>query len=558
VSDKPTAKILVVDDEQGLRDLLSFELSSQGYKVSTASDGAMALDKIRAEKFQVVISDINMPKVTGLEALAKIKEIDPDVEVIMMTGFATIETAVDAMKKGAYDFVRKPFNMDEITALVEKVLEKSDLKAMVAVYESSKALFSSIDLKQVLPIIGDITLKILKADHVSVVLVGDGGKLKVAVSSGMHSEAHQKAAVEVGVRVMDKADDWKELVFISGPVEKEERLSGISAPADIKHTAIYPLRIEKEFLGILFINRIKTDTPFVAADLRNLTIFGSQIAQAVNNARLYRELQEKMKALQAAQEQLIQSEKLAAIGQLAAGVAHELNNPLTGVIGFTQLLMGDEELVKKQGEALETIHTQAQRCREIVEQLLTFSRKKKPRRETLDLIKLFEGVYRLIKYDLSKAEIKFVRELPESLPAVWADNAQLQQVLLNLTTNAMYAMEGLDFKQLTIRGLAKDSRVLLQIQDTGKGIADEVRSKIFDPFFTTKPLGKGTGLGLSISYGIVESHGGVLRVESEVGVGTTFTIDLPADTGDHSEPQQPPGDNMPKPRVSDPQGNAAA
>ena len=141
-----SAKILVVDDELGIRDMLSYELSSHDYGVVTAVNGEDALEKLRREKFQLVISDVKMPRMDGMEMLEAIKKLDPDVEVIMSTGFGTIETAVSAMKKGAYDFIQKPFNIDEILVLIEKALEKNELKILLGVYETSKAVLASLKL----------------------------------------------------------------------------------------------------------------------------------------------------------------------------------------------------------------------------------------------------------------------------------------------------------------------------------------------------------------------------------------------------------------------------
>lgn len=147
----PKSRLLVIDDEAGFRALLTHELGKKGYEVATANNGEEALQKVRQGKFDLAISDVKMPKLGGLEFLEAIKKENPNIEVIMATGFGTIETAVNAMKKGAYDFVQKPFNLPEIFVLVEKALEKRELKAILGVYEASKAIFASIKLDKLLP-----------------------------------------------------------------------------------------------------------------------------------------------------------------------------------------------------------------------------------------------------------------------------------------------------------------------------------------------------------------------------------------------------------------------
>ena len=431
------------------------------------------------------------------------------------------------MKKGAYDFILKPFNLEEMLTLIDKVLEKSELKVMVAVYEASKSVFSSIDLKKILPVIVKLSLNILKADDVSVMLMGDDGKLSVAACSGAEGDERLQAFLEIGNRVAGRAAEWKTPIFVSGPLEKDPRFAGILSMRQIKHSIIYPLFIDNELLGILNVNRMAQDVPFGPIDLRGLTILGSQISQAVYNAKLYRQLQDKMTALEQAQEHLIQSEKLAAIGQLSAGVAHELNNPLTGILGFTQILLQDEEITAKQREDLEVIQSQSQRCRQIVQSLLQFSRKQNPHKEPLNAVQVFNSVLKFVKYDVSKAGIELISELPETLPPIWGDSSQLQQVLLNILTNAMHALEGRESKKLILRAFAKSGRVVVEVEDNGHGVPEKHLSEIFDPFFTTKPAGRGTGLGLSISFGIMQEHQGAIQVKSEEGRGAKFILDFP-------------------------------
>ncbi|OGR88979.1 MAG: hypothetical protein A2992_07080 [Elusimicrobia bacterium RIFCSPLOWO2_01_FULL_59_12] len=365
------ARILVIDDEAGLRDLLSHEFALQGYQVDTAMDGCQALEKLAQQTFQLVLCDINMPKMGGLEILEHIRKLDSDMEVIMMTGYATIEDAVMAMKKGAYDFVQKPFNLEELFQLAEKSLEKGDLRRTIL------------------------------------------------------------------------------------------------------------------------------------------------------------ELRETKKKLEATQMQLIQSEKLAGIGQLAAGVAHELNNPLSGVMGFAQLLLEDAGLTAQQRKDIETIYAQSQRCRTIIQNLLQFSRRKDPLQEVLDLAPLLLATLDLVKYDFSTSAIDLSQTVPPTLPLILGDASQLQQVFLNLLTNARQAMAGGKKGRLVIEAGQRGNKVFVRCADNGHGIPKDIQDKIFDPFFTTKPVGQGTGLGLSICYGIVQQHRGALYVESKVDAGSTFTVELP-------------------------------
>jgi len=532
------AQILVVDDEPGMRDMLQHELQLQGYGVETAKDGLNALEKISRQKFQLAICDINMPGLDGLETLEAMQQRDPDIEVIMITGYATIETAVRAMRAGAYDFVQKPFNLQEIMILVEKSLERSELRATTVFHEASRAMFRSVKLEALLPLVSDLSLRILKGDDVSVMLCEDG-VLTVAATAGIVDEKRRQARLVLGQSVAGKTDGLREPLLITGPMMQDPRFSGFPNLSDIKSSIVSPLVIDDELLGVLNVNRTLEERPFTNADLRSATIFGSLITQAVNNAQLYKRLEDKIKELENAKKelektqiQLIQSEKLAGIGQLAAGVAHELNNPLSGILGFTQLLLEDTSLKMQQRKDLETIHTQSQRCRVIIQNLLQFSRRKDPKKEPTDLLLLLQATLALIKYDFSTSGVLMIQKFPASLPLVFGDAHQLQQVFLNLMTNAKHAMENKkQSAELVIEAGEENGRVVVRIRDNGSGIPEEIHGKIFDPFFTTKPTGKGTGLGLSICYGIMQEHSGVLRFETEANVGTTFIVELPVYQG---------------------------
>lgn len=240
------------------------------------------------------------------------------------------------------------------------------------------------------------------------------------------------------------------------------------------------------------------------------------------------DLEKVVGTLKTTQAQLIQSEKLSAVGQFVAGVAHELNNPLTSVIGFSELLQATSSDPKER-ERLNHINRNAIRCHKIVHSLLGFSRQHEPERKLVRLHEVAEAVLEIVSYDMRVNNITLVREYASDLPPLLGDSHQLQQVVLNIVSNARQALESFRRDgQITLRTGAEGDRVWLRISDNGPGISAENQKKIFDPFFTTKPQGKGTGLGLSLSYGIVQEHRGSIRVESQPGLGTDFILEFPA------------------------------
>ncbi|MGD8621155.1 MAG: ATP-binding protein [Anaerolineales bacterium] len=251
-------------------------------------------------------------------------------------------------------------------------------------------------------------------------------------------------------------------------------------------------------------------------------------------ARLYQEAIERNKELaeinarlQAAQAQLVQSEKLAAVGQLTAGIVHDVKNPLAVIKGLAEEAAEDPNLDEFTIEALRTIRESATRANTIVTDLLKFARQSTPVIHRRDIRETLSSVFRLTEYLMRKGHVNLSEELSEKAVMVTYDAQQIEQVLINLITNAIQAMP--DGGNLFIRLEEKEADVEITVRDEGIGIPEEYLGKIFDPFFTTKAEGEGTGLGLSVSYGIVSQHGGHIDVESQVGVGTIFTVVLPRD-----------------------------
>ena len=226
-------------------------------------------------------------------------------------------------------------------------------------------------------------------------------------------------------------------------------------------------------------------------------------------------------------EQLVQQEKLAAIGQLVSGVAHELNNPLASVMAFSQLVLTHTGSDEERNEALTTIHGEAKRAAKIVSNLLTFARQHPPQRSTTSVNEVIASTLDLRRHALTFQGVELEEHLDPSLPPIWADPFQLQQVFLNLIGNAEHALGGWQGeRRIVVTSEARGGRIVVTIRDTGAGIPATEVDRVFNPFYTTKGVGKGTGLGLSVSDGIVREHGGAIRVESS-DTGASFVVELP-------------------------------
>jgi len=242
----------------------------------------------------------------------------------------------------------------------------------------------------------------------------------------------------------------------------------------------------------------------------------------------HQELSTYVQQLKESQEQLIQAEKLTSLGQMAASIAHEINNPLAGVLVYTQLLSkkvaGDTLKEEEALDYLSKMGSEVSRCSRIIRNLLDFARQTEPMLRLVDINQVIEQVLAMVGHQAQLQNVEVVKEFSPSLPKVTADFDQLQQVFTNLTLNAIQAMP--DGGRLTLRSSAVDGEVRIDVQDTGCGISKESLGKLFTPFFTTKAKDKGVGLGLAVVHGIIERHKGRIKVQSEVGKGTTFSVYL--------------------------------
>jgi len=268
----------------------------------------------------------------------------------------------------------------------------------------------------------------------------------------------------------------------------------------------------------------KEDRHYSSNDENLLVAISRQLATTIEKVQLYEETCRAYEDLRRTQEQLLQSEKMSAVGQLISGVAHELNNPLTAILGYAQLLEG-AGLDHQSADYVRKLFKQAQRTHRVVQNLLSFARQRKPQKQEVDLRKVLEESLTLREYDLKVNNVSLERDIPDDLPSVVADPHQLEQVFLNIVNNALDAMvEASASGVLKVRVFKKDVYVCVEFDDSGPGIKDP--SRIFDPFYTTKSVGKGTGLGLSICYGIVKEHGGEIVARNREEGGATIEVRL--------------------------------
>jgi len=274
------------------------------------------------------------------------------------------------------------------------------------------------------------------------------------------------------------------------------------------------------FLGCIALDDPRDVEAVTATELSRIELLAADLAVAME--------------LKSLQNQLIRSEKLAALGQLVAGVAHELNNPLTAVMGYGELL-SEEATSPAMRERLDKLVNEGRRMKKIVENLLRFSRQRAVDRQAVDLAAVVQDVLSLREYYVRTRSLQVVVDIQPGMPSAAVDEDQFKQILLNLVNNAIDAVEGMTgLKKITIRACVRDNRAILEVEDTGTGFADLNRA--LDPFYTTKPVGKGTGLGLSICYGIIKEHDGEIKIENVEPHGARVTVELPLAEGMQTKP----------------------
>ncbi|MBU1750234.1 MAG: GAF domain-containing protein [Chloroflexi bacterium] len=405
--------------------------------------------------------------------------------------------------------------------------------------EVASALNSSLDREHVLQLILEQLARVVAYDSASVMLVADVASdtaddlaldnltLDIVAQRGFRSDEQILTPLRVvALRHIQEVLERQRPVMIPdtsadarwqrAPGSEYIRCwLGVPLVAPRKNRAIGLLNLDNEQPGF-----------YTDRDAQIALAFADQSAIAIANAQLFTETQIAYEQLKRTQAQLVQAAKMAAIGQLAAGVAHEINNPLTGILGFAQLLsrkdLGSDTLVE---EGLSVIAKEAVRARDIVRGLLDFARQSEFQRQPADINQVIQETLALVRQQLEHNHIVVTESYATGLPLMSLDVSRMKQVFLNLINNAIQAMP--QGGTLGVSIMRVEDEVQIRVADTGVGIPDRHLSHIFEPFFTTKPVGQGTGLGLSVSLGILQDHGGRIEVESEEGQGSTFTVWLP-------------------------------
>jgi PAS domain S-box-containing protein len=501
----PTGKIgspiclLLVEDSPQHQQLIKNALlhGPLDISVTMADSGEKGLELLEKGRYDVILLNYSLPKMNGLEFLWSLRKRGITIPTIMITGHGNEQVAVQAMKMGIYDYVNKDGEyLTKLYLVIQRALERYELK------------IQQEELRQ-------------RTAYINKRLQQEKRKLENIIS-----------AIGAGLAIIDKN---YHVIWSNRTMEEwfktDRDLEGIPCyvlfKRGSKNCNKCTMRHTFETGGI---QRVKHSLVNSEGERKHYQLTTTPLMDINGDVIQVLCLVQDITNQVGMQLKLIQAGKLAAIGELASGLAHQLNNPLVGILNYVQLMLRKIAPEDPNRELLDTVERGAKQCRDIVRNLLNFSRPHHFNFELLDLQTIITSTLVLIENTLRVGNIKIIRDINKALPPIEGNVTQIQQVFLNLLMNALHAMpQGGEIRISTdtIRDQEEQDYAVIKFVDSGPGIPKSIIDKIFDPFFTTKEKDQGTGLGLSIAYGIIKAHNGKIVVESDEGNGAAFTVYFP-------------------------------
>ncbi len=511
---QPTAwKIVLIDDEKDIRDVMTITLEDAGYSVATAENGEAGLRMCEEISPQIVITDIRMPKMDGIQVLKTLKSSEPDMEVIVVTAFGDIEIAIQALQLDASDFITKPINDEALHMALKRAQHRYSVRKEL---QSHAALLEKENAKTTEELIKTISFqRNLIESSMDGILGCDEKEIVVTYNQSMEQILGYSKTQVINKMGFDRFLDPEEGRKFRSELAAE-RYGGKNR-LYLYETTLRNNRSEKVPVQVsatlLFNQGLENGLVCFFRDLRQIH-------------RLEREI--------ADQARILHQDKMMSLGRLAASVVHEINNPLFGTLNYLHLMARildrgplDEKQIEKFKRYLDLVENETSRCSQIISSLLTFSRKSAPSFDQVRIGDLLERCTILSQHKLQLSNINLVHSVDHDVPPIFGDFNQLQQCIFNLIFNAIDAMP--DGGDINIEGRYDPDmeKVTVTVKDSGPGIPQDKLHRIFEPFYTTKKEGYGVGLGLSTVYGIMERHNGTVKVESKPEEGAKFVLEFP-------------------------------
>jgi len=515
-------KILIVDDEMDVLDLCKRILISQGYQIESAHNGFEAIDIARHNKFDLLLTDIKMPGMSGLEIAQQLKEFDPGIICVTMTGFSTMDMAINALKLGIDEFILKPFTPKELSAAISKALDKerlrqenSRLRSLIPLFELNKTLMSTVDEESLLNRVLRIAQNETNASFAGIHLIHDG-----EITRTLHSyptDSQVAASEQLSCGLLENDNITSQELYQSNPAHQQ-----ILQDLQAESVLIAPLKSQNSTLGVLILGQ--TENHFAPGDSELLSVLCGQAGVALENARLFTEIQEAYQQLQMLDHMKSEFINIA---------AHELRTPLAILMGYATVL--EEDTSDDQREYVANITRNAMRLRALIDDMLYLqyleSGVVKLSNEKVILQDVIQGLTEEMTLMVKEKNLDMQVNIPADFPEMIIDRKKLDLILVNLLHNAVKftPLNG----QIKISAGTNGEFGTISVNNTGKPIPPESLEKVFDRFYQaentlTREHG-GAGLGLAIVRGMVDVCGGKIWVESTKEAGTTFSVELPLD-----------------------------
>lgn len=519
-------KIIIVDDEPDVLDLCKRILDVKGYQIKTAHSGQEVIDLAQQEHFDLLLTDIRMPGMSGLEVAQAVKQFSPYIICVTMTGFSTMDMAIEALKLGVDEFVLKPFSPQELSATVAKALEKERLRkenfrlrSLIPLFELNKTLMGTVEVEELLQHLLSIAQAETKADLARIYTIEQGNLVShlTAAQEAVTTPEQQQASSQLA-QLSLTTNRQVNLNLQNASLEQINILEKLNA----QDVIITPLKSKEAILGILVLGR--SDSSFAPSDNDFLSVLVSQAGIALENAKLFAEIQgayQELKKLDHMKSEFINI------------AAHELRTPLAILMGYANML--EEDLEGTQKDYVEMITRNALRLSSLIDDMLhlqsleygTISLSQDP----VNLSAVVQATINDLALWVEEKNLNIQLDIPADFPQMVLDRQKFDLIIINLFNNAIKFTPARG--QITFSAKVSGNYALMAIQNTGISIPQDKLERVFDRFYQvesslTREHG-GIGLGLAIVKGMVEVCGGEIRAESEEGVSTTFVFTLPLD-----------------------------
>ncbi len=491
---------MIVDDDSNLRKTLSDVLKAKDFAVIDVSTGSEALESLKDAEPSVALIDLKLEDISGLEIMKGIKSVCPFTECLMVTGHASQESAIKAINIGAYGYIEKPYDIDQLLLTIHRAIEKTRTEAAL---RKSEAFLSAAE-------------QIAKVGGWEI----DGETQKVFWTKEIYN------ITEVPPDYDPSSPEKEAIVFFNE--EDQLRLEKAIQRA-FEHAEPYNME--------LLITTAKGNKKWVRAICEPVVVDG-KVVKLRGTFQDINERKQAEEALRESEAKLRQAQKMESIGTLAGGIAHEFNNILGIILGNTELAIDDVPEWNPAKECLKEIRTASLRAKDVVRHILSFARKTPAQRKPIQISAIIRDSLKLMRASIPTT-IEIRQNISCTTEMILADSTEVNQILMNLCTNSVHALSEetgvlevtLENEKLKMKneelGLEAGRYVKFTVKDSGEGIDPEIIDRVFDPYFTTKDVGMGTGMGLAVAYGIVKKHDGAIQIKSKPGKGTLVEVFFP-------------------------------